>query len=1545
MAIDKIIPRKLVKDIDERLVQEGDMIDALNVTMSEGGEGTEGVLKNSYGTSAAIGVIETSGDYTVVGRCVDQTNSVVYFFVRDNSSTDHRIIKYKASTHSFTTVLASSVLNFSSDHTVKADVISSNFSGSSTIQSLLYFTDNSNPPRKINVDRALANDYSVLSDADLEKALSVAKPAPQTPIEFAFETDPDVQTNNFRDRYFQFATQLVYTDGEESAISMYSKLAVSDASSYDGLNSAGSAQPANTHNVLRLSLNYSPASGDDRYVPDVKYLRILAKDGNDGVFVKIDEFDPSESITQKIYGSSRTVYDSSAGTYLFYNTKNYGAVDQNTVNKTYDNVPLKAEGQAITNNRLFYSNYEEGRDKISIDSSKVTLSVQYSTDEGFKDVFDNTANIATVSGDDITIDLLAGTSFDDFEPGANLADKDTVVPTGTTINVTFSYDPVGTVSKSDGPVASVDFDHHIAYEYNDDSGIWNAFSDLFTWALGTTDNDAWANTVRKDTITFGDATSSATNSRTLPIGTSVDGAIVVSATVTTATATTVEGIGRQLADKIESVSGQKKWRSRGFGAPEIYGQLGTSTEVQFSASNQVKISTLDFLTPAPSEFDYLSNTSTAYSFATFGHDDITEDATHGYATFTVKPRLTDVDMTQLLEDTTLRPIGQLADSQTEQVSTNPSKGVVSLGSDQAALTYDYSGTQDAQQTSDDITNGFNFSYTAGASSGYSPTVASGFKSGSTYDVGIVYYDEYGRSSFVCELGTSYIKTPAQRVISSLDAFGSANIKVSFASTTPDPPSWAKRYQVVVSENNSYQDFVQYTTGGAYVPVDEPGTSNPTALTTDTKIYVSLKTLDIYNERSDNARDYSFTKGDKLRVLQYDNSPNATETMVIPQAFVNQGGTNTNGHPIEFDITGVETYSSAADNPCCSVDPSSHPAQAKQFEGTFLILSAPQIDAGTGPFGQEKYEGFDFQHVYHAQTGSSIGYPSGTGGTSAYNYWGRKSIVEILTPRKSMGDKFYYEVGESRNLREYKNYTLSNYGPDMVLDGDVWLRPVSLITGKYDSQNSDWDSPFNPGEWSYIVRSLESLKPSEASPSNNWSKGRAHLPFRNEAPRKLQNGITYSDAFVEDSGFLGLSSFNASLANFSSLDSQYGAVRFIDNYDDSLMAIQDERMSFVPVKKNIVEYAGGSSGLVVSTDITGQPTYYSGDYGCGNNPDSVLSVDGKVFFVDPSRLKVMMHSGGQLVPISDTGMASYFLNQLNLAKAAGGVKVASGYDPRTDTYYVTIKPVGSYAGTTVSYNTRFRAWQSTHSFIPDEYATIDGDMLSCKYVTTTVGADSVSAIVHKHDRLVPRNKFYGSSNNSTVRVVSKLNPSLEKCFDALSIEGSKTWASTAITTDSGQTANAHNFVEKEGQMYSSIGGDTSSNSSSQIRSAGLVNGTPSAGASAVTVSNIDLNKSPILGMELYVLSGSALVKASTVETTCVITSISGGQITIDGTLDESVVLDDAKLFAQGSKQVDGDKLRGKYAIIDMSNGSTSATELYCINTHITESKLNHALGQE
>ena len=83
MAIDKMIPRFLVSDEDERLLKEGAMTDALNVTISEDGDGSEGVLKNVKGTEAVTGAtLGTGGDNVkVIGQVSDSQLGYIYFFV------------------------------------------------------------------------------------------------------------------------------------------------------------------------------------------------------------------------------------------------------------------------------------------------------------------------------------------------------------------------------------------------------------------------------------------------------------------------------------------------------------------------------------------------------------------------------------------------------------------------------------------------------------------------------------------------------------------------------------------------------------------------------------------------------------------------------------------------------------------------------------------------------------------------------------------------------------------------------------------------------------------------------------------------------------------------------------------------------------------------------------------------------------------------------------------------------------------------------------------------------------------------------------------------------------------------------------------------------------------------------------------------------------------------------------------------------------------------------------------------------------------------
>ena len=146
MAIDKLIPRFLVSDKDERLLKEGAMTDALNVTISESGDQSEGVLKAMKGTieaSASTGsdLIADSDPITAIGSVTDDVNGKIYFFVADdNGSAQDAIYQYDTATNTYKSVYRSSYFNFDPSEPVKADIVRRDFDDSGRPQTCLLYT-------------------------------------------------------------------------------------------------------------------------------------------------------------------------------------------------------------------------------------------------------------------------------------------------------------------------------------------------------------------------------------------------------------------------------------------------------------------------------------------------------------------------------------------------------------------------------------------------------------------------------------------------------------------------------------------------------------------------------------------------------------------------------------------------------------------------------------------------------------------------------------------------------------------------------------------------------------------------------------------------------------------------------------------------------------------------------------------------------------------------------------------------------------------------------------------------------------------------------------------------------------------------------------------------------------------------------------------------------------------------------------------------------------------------------------------------------------
>ncbi len=218
-----------------------------------------------------------------------------------------------------------------------------------------------------------------------------------------------------------------------------------------------------------------------------------------------------------------------------------------------------------------------------------------------------------------------------------------------------------------------------------------------------------------------------------------------------------------------------------------------------------------------------------------------------------------------------------------------------------------------------------------------------------------------------------------------------------------------------------------------------------------------------------------------------------------------------------------------------------------------------------------------------------------------------------------------------------------------------------------------------------------------------------------------------------------------------------------------------------------------------------------------------------------------------------------------------------------------------------------------------YANQNNMLYSAKYV----GIDAF----WRHDSPT-RNNFYGTGADSEVEMVSKISPSRVKVYNAVSYEGdSDAWDMSPVSTDLDQTSGTiTSWSEKEGSYYAAMPRDTSSNSTSQ----NIHIGNLTTSNDEVFTSTVRLNRLPIpVGVEVTI-NGEDVT----------ISSISGNTLTLDEA-NGSVAGDNLSVSLSDDN---GDPIRGHYAKIKLTNSSSAKHELYCINTHITDSKSHHPLGQ-
>ena len=186
---------RMNKDLDARILPSGEYRHAQNVHISKSEGSDVGVMQNIKGNTLAGAALNPTVPGTVIGYYVeseaknhsvaphtDLSNRIFYFVkgTNDNSKdgiyyydTSPNNISVNGSDHNFTSsfpkpIVQGTFLNFNTNNLI---------TGVNMIDDLLFWTDDRNPPRKINVETAINN----TSYYNNEDKISVAKIFPFSP--------------------------------------------------------------------------------------------------------------------------------------------------------------------------------------------------------------------------------------------------------------------------------------------------------------------------------------------------------------------------------------------------------------------------------------------------------------------------------------------------------------------------------------------------------------------------------------------------------------------------------------------------------------------------------------------------------------------------------------------------------------------------------------------------------------------------------------------------------------------------------------------------------------------------------------------------------------------------------------------------------------------------------------------------------------------------------------------------------------------------------------------------------------------------------------------------------------------------------------------------------------------------------------------------------------------------------------------------------------------------------------------------------------------
>jgi hypothetical protein len=327
---------KINRDLDDRIVPAGEYREGFNVSIGQSESSDVGSIENLLGNELVAQSGISNGK--CIGQVSDTGNEKIYFLVTNNSiynetnTGQHGLFEYDQKTKQLTALIVSQQLNLHQNYPI---------TGINIVDDLLFWTDDRNYPRKINVVTARNNTAYYTAASDIDNLISVAKYAPyESPTLVAATREASISSTFMEDKLIRFSYRWQFEDNEYSTLAPFSPIVFSRLNETDtistSLSNFGEIETfVNAINQVQLQIPTPTGFG-------INSVELIYKESGSGTLYVVDD----QEVTTEPFVN-----------FTYASTDPFRTLPADQLTRVYDAVPIKAKAQEVAGGRLVYGNF------------------------------------------------------------------------------------------------------------------------------------------------------------------------------------------------------------------------------------------------------------------------------------------------------------------------------------------------------------------------------------------------------------------------------------------------------------------------------------------------------------------------------------------------------------------------------------------------------------------------------------------------------------------------------------------------------------------------------------------------------------------------------------------------------------------------------------------------------------------------------------------------------------------------------------------------------------------------------------------------------------------------------------------------------------------------------------------------------------------------------------------------------------------------------------------------------------------------------------